>query len=289
MILITGATGSIGRHLVRRLTAEAIPFRALVRRAEQGDELGCPYVVGDFDDPSSLDSAFAGVAKLFLNSAGAVPAAGEQPMVRQQLAAIEAARRAGVRRIVKVSVWRAREGGKLAEGAHWHIEQALAKSGIDWAVLQPSGFMQNFLTGAGSFTEDGDLIGAYGDARVSYVDCQDIAACAAVLLTGSHGTGRAHVVTGPEALTHTEIAAKLSAAFGRPVRYVDLPPRQFADRLIAQGVPAGFAADVAALYAEVAAGALAATTTTVADFTGRPARTFDEFLADLPASATRTA
>ncbi|HKS50178.1 MAG TPA: SDR family oxidoreductase [Amycolatopsis sp.] len=280
MILVTGATGSIGRDLVRRLTADGVLFKALVRRAEQGRELGCPFVVGDFDEPGSLATAFDGIDRLFLNSSGALPVRGEQPMVRHQRALIEAAQRAGLTKIVKISVWRAREGGKLAEGAHWHIEELLKKSGIDWSVLQPSGFMQNFVSGTGSFTEDGNLIGAYGDARVSYVDCHDIAACAAVLLTDPGNTGRSYVVTGPEALNHTEIAAKLTAAFGRPVRYVDLPPEQFAAKLTARGVPADFATDVAALYAEVAAGALEETTTAVEDLTGRRPRTFDEFLAE---------
>src|SRR5207249_7743463 len=144
-ILVTGATGSIGRHLVRRLTAAGVPFKALVRRAEPGQELGCPVVVGDFDDPGSLVSAFDGVDHLFLNSSGAQPADGEQPMIRHQRAAIEAAQRAGVSKIVKVSVWGAAEGGRLAEGAHWQIEESLKSSGIDWSILQPSGFMQNFV------------------------------------------------------------------------------------------------------------------------------------------------
>ena len=123
-------------------------------------------------------------------------------------------------------------------------------------------------------------IGAYGDARVSYIDCYDIAACAAVLLTDPGTTGRSYVLTGPEALNHTEIAAKLTAACGRPVKYLDLPPEQFAARLTAQGLPAGFAADVAALYANVATGVLGETTTAVEDLTGHKPRTFDEFLAN---------
>jgi NAD(P)H dehydrogenase (quinone) len=281
MIGVTGATGSIGRRLVRRLTDRRVPSRALVRDEAKGRALGCPFVVGDLDEPDSLLAAFSGVDALFLTAGGAGPATGEQPMVRQQKAAIDAARQAGVSRIVKISVWGAHEGGKLAEGAHWEIERYLEDSGVDWAVLRPSGFMQNFVTGAGSFTEDGDLLGAYGDARVSYVDCHDIAACAAVLLGAEAISRRTFVVTGPEALNHTEIAAKLSVAFGRRIRYRDLSPAEFAARLAAQGLPAGFAADVAELYAEVAAGSLASTTTAVEDLTGARPRTFDEFLAGL--------
>jgi len=279
MILVTGATGSIGRHLVRRLREDQAPFKALVRDEAKGDALGCGFVVGDFDDPGSIARAMQGVDQLFLNAGGAQPVPGEQPMIRQQTAAIDAARNAGVARIVKVSVWGAREDGKLAQGAHWQIEQHLKASGMGWSMLQPSGFMQNFVTGAGSFTDDGHLIGAYGNARVSYIDCRDIAACAAALLTGTRGEDESFVLTGPEALTQAEIADKLSAPPGKPVKYVDLPPGELAAMLKARGLPAQFADDVAALGQEVTTGALAATTTAVRDLTGRDPGTFDEFLA----------
>lgn len=286
MILVLGATGSIGTHLVRELRDRGEPVRAFVRDPAKGRALGVEYAVGDLDDPPSIAAALAGVDRLLLNAGGAVPADGEQPMVRQQKAAIDAAVAARVSRVVKVSVWGAKPGGRLAEGAHWEIERYLEASGLTsglaWSVLRPSGFMQNFVTGSGSFTADGDLLGAYGDARVSYVDCADIAACAAQLLTGPARPGTTFTLTGPEALTHTEIAALLSDAWGRPVRYVDLPPETFAARLTAQGLPRAFAADVAALFADVATGTLAATTTDVEALTGRPPRTFADFLATLP-------
>lgn len=279
MILVTGATGSIGRHLVRRLREREATFTALVRDEAKGRALGCPYVVGNFDDPDSIAAALAGVDRLFLNAGGAVPVDGEQPMVHQQTTAIDAAVEAGVSKIVKVSVWGAKKGGRLAEGAHWAIEQHLKESGVDRTVLQPSGFMQNFLTGAAVFTDDaGNIVGAYGSSRVSYIDCADIAACAEVALTGGHrGT---FVLTGPESLTHKEIAEKLSTMAGREVDYVDLPPEELADTLTTKGTPARFAQDVATLFAEVASGTLEATTTSVTDLTGHRPRTFDEFLTD---------
>ena len=278
MILVTGATGSIGRHLVHQLPGADVT--AFVRDPAKGEALGCPYVVGDLDDPDSVAAAMKGVDRVLLNAGGAQPAEGEQPMVRQQRTVIDAAAAAGVAHVVKVSVWHAREGGRLAEGAHWVIEEHLKSSGLDWSILQPSGFMQNFRTGAAVFTEDGHLLGAYGDSRVSYVDCSDIAASAAALLTGDPRHGETFVLTGPEALTHTEIAAKLSAVAGREIRYVDLPAAAFATRLTALGLPVGFAEDVATLFAQVADGRLAPTTSAVADLTGRPPRGFDDFLRD---------
>ncbi|MGQ4615648.1 NAD(P)H-binding protein [Nocardia sp. R7R-8] len=279
MILVTGATGSIGRHLVRRLRQQGTPFRALVRDPERGRELDCALAIGDFDDPDSIATALSGVDQVFLCSPGAEPTAGPQPMIAQQTTVIDAAARAGAQRIVKVSVRGARAGRPLAEGAHAEIEARLEASGLDWSILQPNGFMQNFLTGAGAFTSGGDLLGAYGQGRVPYIDCADIAACAAALLTRDLGSRRRFVLTGPEALTHADIAARLSEALGRTVSYIDQSPADFADGLAAQGLPAQFAADVATLYADVAGGSHAETTSAVHDLTGRPATTFTEFLA----------
>lgn len=291
MILVTGATGSIGRHLVRHLQARGVPFRAMVRDEARGRELGCDIVVADFDDQSSVAAAMAGVDRLFLNGSGAVPSTGPQPMVSQQIAAIDSAVKAGVTAIVKVSVLGARPGGRLAQGAHWQIEQYLKAAPVAWSLLQPSGYMQNFLTGAAGTLDAGDVIGLPGDWRVSYIDCYDIAACAAELLTQSDPPCATYRLTGPEALTHAQVAARLTAAVGRPIPSVELTGEEMASRLTAQGLPAGFAADVVALWREVVAGSLATTTPTVRELTGREPRSFDEFLAATvpPASAYRDA
>lgn len=126
--------------------------------------------------------------------------------------------------------------------------------------------MQNFSTGAGSFTGDGNLIGAYGTGRVSYVDTRGTAACAAELQTAPGRPAGRYVVTGSEALNHTEIAEKLSTLSGRPIRYVELSPEAFAAKLTEQVLSTAFARDVATFY-EVAAGALE-------EMTGR----YDEFV-----------
>jgi uncharacterized protein YbjT (DUF2867 family) len=279
VILVTGATGSIGRHLLTRLRQRRVPFLALVRSQERGRELDCDFTVGDFDDPGSIARALRGVDRLFLNAGGAVPAHGDQPMIRQQEAAIDAAVAAGVSQVVKVSVLGARAGGRLATGAHWRIEEHLRASGLAWSVLRPSGFMQNFLTGAGSLTIDGRLIDGYGGGKVAYIDCYDIAACAAALLTGSGRPAEGFDLTGPEPLTCADITEKLSAALRRTVGHVTLTPGELAATLKTRGLPAGFADDVATLAGEVAGGALAVTTPAVRDLTGRAPRTFDQFIA----------
>ncbi|MFE7108866.1 NmrA family NAD(P)-binding protein [Streptomyces sp. NPDC057575] len=277
MILVTGATGSIGRSLVRRLRQDGAAFRALVRDETKGQALDCDFVVGDFDDPDSIAAAIAGADQLFLNSSGAQPLDGEQPMIRWQKTVIDAARKAGVTHVVKVSVRHARQGAKLSQGAHWEIEEYLKASGLAWSLLQPAGFMQNFIA-PGAFTPDGNLISSYGSTPVAHIDCHDIAACAAVLLAGPRGKGETFVLTGPEALTDAEVAAKISSALGRAVARVELPPDALAAAMAYQGLPRRFAEDLAFLVKEVAAGSQATTTTTVRDITGQLPRTFDDFL-----------
>ncbi|MEU4503698.1 NAD(P)H-binding protein [Streptomyces sp. NPDC024089] len=170
---MTGATGTIGRYLVRALTEADAPFRALVRDARKGEELGCEFVVGDFDDPASMVSALKGVDRLLLNSGGALPLAGQQPMVRQQTGVIDAARTAGVTWVVKVSAWQPGPDAKLSVRAHWEIEQHLQASGLRWSSLRPTGYMQNFFTGDGGFAHSGALTGPYGVGRVAYIDAYE--------------------------------------------------------------------------------------------------------------------
>ncbi|MFE6685643.1 SDR family oxidoreductase [Streptomyces sp. NPDC057743] len=273
MILVTGATGTIGRHLVRALAESGTRFRALVRNAAKGRELGCECVVGDFDDPASMAAALRGVDRLLLNSGGALPVAGQQPMVRQQTTAIDLARAAGVAHVVKVSAWRPGPGAKLSVRAHWEIEEHLKASGLGWSMLQPTGYMQNFFTGEGGFAHGGAVAGPYGTGRVAYIDAYDVAACAAVLLTGASRGSATYALTGPEALTHGEIAGKL----GVPFR--DLPAQAAAAELRARGLPDWFVEDLLELYAELASGGMAEVTTVVRELVGREPRTFDEFLA----------
>ncbi len=277
VILVTGANGSIGNHLVRALRRDGIPLRALVRHDAGGRALGCDYVVGDFDDPRALAAALDGVDRLFLNSTGAIPVDGEQPMIRWHRAAIDAARAAGVEHVVKVSVWHAAPGAPLSRGAHFATDEYLKASGLGWSLLRPTGYMQNFLSPA-AFTADGELVASYGEAPVAYIDCRDIAACAAALLTAP--APGSYELTGPAALTDADIAATLATALDQPVSCAPLPATALAAALVDRGLPPRFAADLAVLVGEVADGDQSTTTSTVADLTGHPPRTFARFATD---------
>jgi NAD(P)H dehydrogenase (quinone) len=275
MILVFGATGTIGRPLVRMLAARGAPFRALVRTRDQGERLGCAYAVGDLDDPAGLAAALEGVDRVFLNGPPG-PA-----MARQQAGAIDAAKRAGAAHIVKLSTRGASPESSVALArAHAEVEAHLRGSGLGWSTLRPASFMQNFFRHADDIKREGKFFGAYGEGRVAFLDAEDIAAAAAALLVGDARPGSSFVLTGGEALTHAEVARLFSARLGRPVAYVDRPVEQAVADLIGRGVPAEFARGLGAMMASMAAGAAAQTTDAVFELTGQPPRTFDQFLAD---------
>ncbi|MCK2216553.1 NAD(P)H-binding protein [Actinomadura sp. ATCC 31491] len=272
MIVVTGATGSIGRALVAGLRGHDV--LAVVRRP--APDLGCAYEPGDLERPESVGRLLSRGDRLFLNSSlwpGFAAA---------HRAVIDLAARAGVAQVVTVSVRGARPGALLGGGMHGEVDAHLRASGVPYAVLQPTGFMQN-LPGE---VRDGVMHGSYGPGAVNYIDARDVAAVAAALLTRPAGPGADHVLTGPESLSHARIAERVTAVTGCPVRYVDLPVARMAAHLERQGLPAPAAADLAALIAETGDGRWATRTPAVEQITGRPPRTLDAFLAEHRAAFT---
>jgi uncharacterized protein YbjT (DUF2867 family) len=273
MILVLGATGTVGRALVRRLSSRGVPFRALVRSEASGEALGCAYVVGDLDEPASIARALDGVERLFLNGSPG-PA-----MARQQISAIDAARAAGVAHVVKLSTRGADANAVVATArSHAEIEAHLKASGFAWTILQPGFFMQNFLRHADGIKREGKFFGAFGDGRIAFLDVEDIAAVAAVALTSDDYQGKTLVLTGGELLTHAEAAARLTETLGKPIAYVDLPAEQIVAFMIRNGTPPELARGLGAMMTAMATGAAAITTDAVLDVTGAPPRTFVQFL-----------
>jgi uncharacterized protein YbjT (DUF2867 family) len=274
MILITGATGTNGRELVKQLSAAGVPVRALVRDAAKASAIQAPgvdIVEGDLSKPETLPAALAGVERALLLTAW-VP-----NQVELQGNFIEAARKAGVRHLAKFSVLGA--DPKSSVGIlrqHGEVEQRVEASGIPYTLLRPNGFMQNFSAFAATISQ-GALYAPMAEGRVSFVDARDIAAVAVRVLTESGHEGRTHVITGPEALTHGEVAATLSAALGRSVTYVNVSPAQFADSMLSYGAPEWMADGLNELYGAYRAGAAAEVTDTVARVGKKAPISFDQF------------
>jgi uncharacterized protein YbjT (DUF2867 family) len=279
MIVVTGATGKIGSELVRLLRERGEAVRALVRSREKGvelAELGAELAVGDLDDAASLDAAFTGADRLFLLA----PAGPEQTALQHN--AIEAAKKAGIGHVVKLSALGAAPDSPVALG-RWHAETEaeLAASGLAWTVLQPHSFMQNLLGSAGTVAGQGMLFAPVGDGAVALVDTRDVAAVAAeVLADPAQHAGRTYVVTGGQAVTYAQVAQALGAAIGKPVQYVDVPPEAAGDGMRQAGLPGWLVDDLLGLFAIFKAGHGAATTDVVRTVGGREPTSIEQFARD---------
>ncbi|MCA2215264.1 NAD(P)H-binding protein [Jidongwangia harbinensis] len=271
MILITGATGTIGRELVRHLAAEGVPVRALTRDpARLADRPGVQVVPGDFADPGSLARAADGVSAVFLLSTGPGLPAHDEAMVR-------AAVGAGVRRLVKLSTMVTDEPALRLAAWHRPGEAAVRESGLDWTVLRPSTFASNALQWAGPIRAGRPVANLSGTGTQGFVDPVDVAAVAAAALTGGGHGGRTYTLTGPDLLTVPDQAAVLAGVLGRPVRTEDVPPERAREYLLGGGTPPEWVDLILEGSGYVAAGGVAVLTDDVATVLGRPPRSFREW------------
>ncbi len=278
MILVTGATGTVGSEVVRRLAAAGERVRAFVRNPAKAAALAAPgveIVQGDLGDAASVDRAMAGADRAFL-------AVNSEPRaVAWMKSAIGAAARAGVQHVVRLSAM----GASLDSPAaltRWHaeIEEALRASPMAWTIVRPGYFMQNFLGSAETIRSRAAFYGAYGSGGTSPIDTRDIAAVVVKCLRERGHESKVYELTGPESLTQAEMAARTSAVLGRTIRYVDLPVEEFQRGLVAAGWPDALARDFAGFSAWVRAqGKPAPVLPTGTDLLGR-LRTFDEFVRD---------
>ncbi|WP_432564038.1 NmrA family NAD(P)-binding protein [Kineococcus sp. SYSU DK003] len=279
---MTGATGSVGAHVVRGLCERGIPTRVLVRDASASPP-GAEPVVGDFADPPSLARAVRGVDRVFL-ACGNVPG-----QVAYECAAVDAARVAGVERVVKLSGPHPSPDSPLVfERWHAQIEQHLLSSGVPWVLLRPRTFCTNLLASAAAVAE-GVLPAPAGDCRIAYVDPRDVAACAVAALTADGPAGGVWEPSGPEALSHARIAEELSAATGRPVQYVDLPEDVARAGMLGAGLPGEVVEFVLRFFAGARAGTVDTSATgAVRALTGHDARPFAEFARERAAAFGRS-
>jgi len=279
MILVIGATGNTGRLIALGARAAGAPVRALVRNPSKTTDLaaaGVEVVTGDLDDAANLAAAMHGVEKMYIVTSP------DLRLAEVQIAAITAAKAAGVRHIVKSSVLGAMaDAPVLTARLHHQAEEALKASGIDWTVLQPNSFMQNFIGFAQTIVTQGAIYAPIGHGRVSHVDIRDIADAAVVTLTTPGHEGKRYVITGPDALSYDDAARLIGEATGKGVTFVDVPPDSARQSMLASGMPAWFVDDLVTLMSVVYAQGYGSTVTDdLVRVTGRPARTFAAFAAE---------
>ncbi|MEV0528679.1 NAD(P)H-binding protein [Streptomyces sp. NPDC050439] len=237
MIVVTGATGNVGRPLTQALAEAGEQVTAVSRRAATAPE-GVRHATADLAEPASLKPVLKGVKALFLLLSGDLHA----PEARAA-DLIDLAVSCGVRRVVLLSslgvATRPLGPTRVAMRA---LEDALRESGLDWAVLRPGGFASNALAWAESVRTNGTVAAPFGDVGVPVIDPVDIAEVATACLLDKRHTGGVYELTGPKVITPRQQAEAIAAALGSPVRFDELT-RDEAKSQMTRFVPAELADD----------------------------------------------
>lgn len=217
MIVVTGATGNIGRPLTRALAEAGEQVTAVSRHAAEVPD-GVQHLQADLADPASLEPALAGAKALFLLLSGDLHAVGANPAD-----VIAQAKASGVRRVVLLSTLGVvtRPFG-TTRVAMRELEDALRTSGLDWSILRPGGFASNALWWAESVRKQRTVAAPFGDTGVPIIDPADIAGVAAACLLDDRHNGGVYELTGPEVITPRQQTAAITTALGEPVRFHEL-------------------------------------------------------------------
>jgi uncharacterized protein YbjT (DUF2867 family) len=282
MILVTGASGKVGQHVVRELAARKEKPRLFLRDPAKGAQFKGLYsdvAQGDFDKPDTVAKALQGIDAVFLLT----PV--DQRQTAWEKAFIDAAKTAAVKRVVYLSAIGAAPDSPMALGrAHAEVEAYLKASGIPWTILQPNGFTQNFLNDVAAIRAQGAFYYPAGDAaRVSFIDTRDIGTAAAVALLEDTHAGKTYVLTGPDPVTYREAAALIGKARGKPVKYVAVSEEDAKKAMLGAGMPEWFVNDLIALQRLFKAGRCAAVTTDLPRLLPDVPYTVDDFAKDYAA------
>jgi uncharacterized protein YbjT (DUF2867 family) len=283
VILVIGGRSKIGGALIGELLGRGQQVRALVRAGEPAGGLpaAAEAITGDLGDEGSLVTAMAGVEKVFLLSS---PHPGAVGWHRN---AIDAARRTQVQLMVRSSILGAdRESPAGFISAHTACDRYLEESGLPYVIVRPNLFLQNIPESTiPSIDASGTFYVNAGEARISMVDTRDVAAVAAVALTEPGHTGAHYDITGPEALSYTDVATKLTSVMGRRISYVGASDDAVRQALLAAGLTGWFADALVGLYQDYrrsgTGGYAAQVTGIVQRLTGRPARSLDDLTGEI--------
>jgi uncharacterized protein YbjT (DUF2867 family) len=271
MILVTGASGTVGSEVVKALAGGATKVRAGYRSRAVNVPPGVESVALDFEKPETIRPALAGVETVFLLSNTVDP----------ERNVVDEAKRAGVKRIVKLSVFGAPEEGFTF--ARWHraVERHIEASGVPWTFLRPTGFMQNFFNYMGeTIRKESAFYSSAGNGAGAHIDARDIGAVAARVLTVRGHEGKAYELTGPQALTYAQAAEILSRTLGREIRYVPITAEQYRQGALQAGMPPAYVDALVDLDRFMALNRMSGTTPALRSLAGREPIRFEQFARD---------
>ncbi len=231
-VLVTGATGNTGSGLVPVLRSAGVDVRAFVRdeaKAQPLKDVGAEVVVGDLDQPETIEPAVEGVDKIYLLTWNG-------PTQAQQVQnIIDVAKRAGNSHIVRHSMWGSEKSRIVKQGDQ--AEESVKSSGLPWTLLKPTFFMQNTMMAVQTIVSDGVIYWDIKDGKLAMIDLRDIVDVAAAVLTGTGHEGKSYILTGPEAISFHDVAATFSKVLGKDVKYVSVPGEAALQSMVGMGLP----------------------------------------------------
>ncbi|MFE3990922.1 SDR family oxidoreductase [Streptomyces goshikiensis] len=278
-IVVTGATGALGRLVVEELLSRVPADRlaVVVRNKEKAADLaerGIDVRIADYDDAASLAGAFHAGDRVLLISGSEV---GRR--VPQHTAVIEAAKSAGVAQLAYTGILGGPEADFELAAEHKVTEQAILDSGLPYTFLRNGWYHENYTGNLGTVLEHGAVVGNAGAGRVASAARADYAAAAAVVLTGDGHLGRVYELSGDTAWSLAEYAAEVAAQAGRAVEYTEVPAEAHLSILTGAGLPEGFAALLVDVDAAISRGRLAGTGGDLSRLIGRPTTPVSEAIA----------
>ena len=279
MILVTGATGTIGRPLVHLLAASGQPVRALARHPEAPHAVlarGVETLQGDLSRHDTLVAALRGVTALFVHPR----AVGESAAALLALAAEHGVKKVAVLSAINVDEDLAWQPSRANGDRNKEVEDAVTGSGLPWVSVRPCSFAVNTIAMWGAQARSGDVVGGpYAEFADALIHEDDVASVLARALLDPSLIGQTISVTGPQSLTHAQMVATIGEVIGRPLRYEELPAAVAAEAMVSQGIPSAFVDAMMARYAREI-GQPAVVTDGVNCVLGRRAHSYAEWVAD---------
>ena len=269
MILVTASTGKLGHHVIKHLL-HRVPASAIVagvrnrQKAKEFSDKGIELRELDYSKPTSIEGALYGVDKVLLISGN------EGERVAGHKAVIEAAKKAGVKLLVYTSALNVDSGTTMIHADHKATEALIRESGIPYVFLRNGWYVENYTDNVGPTLEHGAMFGATKNAKFSPAPREEYAEAAAIVLTTTGHLNKHYELAGDVAVTHSEVAAEIARASGKPVKYSDLSQPEFAALLEKVGLPKPVAALLADADAGLARGELASTSKDLSTLLGRP-------------------
>jgi NAD(P)H dehydrogenase (quinone) len=280
MIVITGATGQLGRQVIKDLLKKvpANQIIATVRNEDKAQDitaLGVTVRYADYNEPKSWYGALEGAKKVLLISSNEI---GQR--VQQHQTVIDAASRAGVKQLIYTSILHADTSTLRLASEHRATESAIHDSGLAYTILRNGWYVENYTMGIPAAVAQGAVYGCAGNGRISSASRKDYAEAAVEVLTNEHHTNKVYELAGDNAFTMTDFAATLSRLHGKTIEYINLPEEAYKNALIGVGLPEPFASLLADSDTGIANGQLFEDGKQLSQLIGRPIKTLESVISN---------